>query len=505
MYHWYLKASICYAYLSDIPNRWMVVSPWMDDFDRKGLFSKSRWFTRGWTLQELIAPPIVEFYAQDWSEIGTKRSLKTVLAGITGIDIRVLEGESPTICNVAERMSWAANRRTTRVEDSAYCLLGIFNVNIPLIYGEGKKALHRLQQEVLNTTNDDTLLAWGLNDANALVFRAVLPPTNHLSAADTFQSIKDQVITKLMGKLELSPLAESISSFKASDRSSWTYKSLGRLPQQYDTSTIPPTMTRRGLQAVLYVKDCGNRIFLACVNHSFEKDLLCLCLSRIDDSSDIFSRLGGTGLRSWFALVPAEMIGKFEQRTIIISKPAERAVSSHPGRMMRQSLRELQPTTNDAFHHFILRMSTSSHRVTYHRAFLGLTLPEEGLEFLDFVHLRWGTGEPVIVVVGNFWGRVLPISDSIFQTPSGPLYSWHSSNMRSSQVSQVCLALTNRYPAPRVLVDRMVEYFDSYAVSVSWRLLPQPGGSEKVVVEINSWEATSDFQFSASKLLSGET
>jgi hypothetical protein len=125
----------------------------------RGPFRNSKWFTRGWTLQELIAPRIVEFYAADWTEIGTRVSLQDEISIITGIDNRILEGESPDICNVAERFSWAASRETSRVEDAAYCLLGIFQVHMPLLYGEGENALLRLQEQILKTTDDYTLLA----------------------------------------------------------------------------------------------------------------------------------------------------------------------------------------------------------------------------------------------------------------------------------------------------------------------------------------------------------
>jgi len=127
-------------------------------FDVKNVFKSSRWFTRGWDLQELIAPVVVEFYAQDWSAIGTKSDLRQELTLITGIDLQVLGGAELSACNVAERMSWAAFRETTRAEDKAYSLLGIFQINMPLLYGEGKRAFLRLQEEILKTYDDYTVL-----------------------------------------------------------------------------------------------------------------------------------------------------------------------------------------------------------------------------------------------------------------------------------------------------------------------------------------------------------
>lgn len=137
MYEWYRQSRVCYAYLEDVPSAIDVFSTRPSrSFDSTKTFERSKWFTRGWTLQELIAPEVVEFLARDWTEVGTKASLAVELAHITGIDARVLNGADVSICNVAERLSWAASRKTTKVEDAAYCLLGIFGVNMPLIYGE---------------------------------------------------------------------------------------------------------------------------------------------------------------------------------------------------------------------------------------------------------------------------------------------------------------------------------------------------------------------------------
>src|SRR4051812_49218668 len=100
-------------------------------------FHHSRWFTRGWTLQELIAPAIVEFYTAEWSELGTKSSMQRQISDTTKFPTRVLRGEPPSTCSVAERMTWASARRTTREEDMAYCLQGHYGVNMPMLYGEG--------------------------------------------------------------------------------------------------------------------------------------------------------------------------------------------------------------------------------------------------------------------------------------------------------------------------------------------------------------------------------
>ncbi|KAF2716574.1 HET-domain-containing protein [Polychaeton citri CBS 116435] len=151
MYRWYAHSKICYAYLEDVS----VSSEWEESF------TKSRWFTRGWTLQELIAPRTLAFFSDDWSELGSKSKMSTLLSTVTQIDEDILDGAcSVHRASVANRMSWAASRNTTRVEDVAYCLMGIFDVNMPLLYGEGKKAFLRLQEEIMRQTNDQSLFAW---------------------------------------------------------------------------------------------------------------------------------------------------------------------------------------------------------------------------------------------------------------------------------------------------------------------------------------------------------
>jgi hypothetical protein len=155
MFQWYQRSSICIAHLSGVHR--------MRDRARQTReMLRSKWFKRGWTLQELIAPQILLFVSWDWSRIGTKASLAVSIAKGTGINISVLTFKRPlSAISVAQRMSWAANRQTTRVEDQAYSLLGIFGINMPTIYGEGVAAFRRLQEEIMKTSPDQTLFAWG--------------------------------------------------------------------------------------------------------------------------------------------------------------------------------------------------------------------------------------------------------------------------------------------------------------------------------------------------------
>ncbi|KAH8681875.1 heterokaryon incompatibility protein-domain-containing protein [Xylariales sp. PMI_506] len=167
MYRWYQEAAVCYAYLADALPAGIedITSP-------KSSFRRSRWFTRGWTLQELIAARQLEFFAGDWSELGSKtqsNEFTELISDLTGIQVDVLTTLiTPADISVASRMSWAAGRQTTRVEDMAYCLLGIFDVNMPLLYGEGKKAFIRLQEEILiKDDQDQSLFAWHTNQQTA--------------------------------------------------------------------------------------------------------------------------------------------------------------------------------------------------------------------------------------------------------------------------------------------------------------------------------------------------
>lgn len=154
MFAWYSKATVCYAYLADVPNAVTLEH-------HITAFKQSRWHTRGWTLQELVASPEVRFLSADWEFIGNKNFMGSILEEITGIRRDVLQHRNLSSISVAERMSWASRRRTTRIEDEAYSLMGIFDVNIPVIYGEGRRAFRRLQEEIMRTSPDHTLFIWG--------------------------------------------------------------------------------------------------------------------------------------------------------------------------------------------------------------------------------------------------------------------------------------------------------------------------------------------------------
>jgi len=142
MFKWYRESEVCYAYLVDVSDA--------TDTSEGSPFAASQWWKRGWTLQELLAPSKLKFFTSDWKVIGHREHLGTMIAGITGIRPEVFEERSDlNMFSIAQRMSWASGRTTTRPEDIAYCLMGLFDVNMPILYGEGEKAFIRLQQEII--------------------------------------------------------------------------------------------------------------------------------------------------------------------------------------------------------------------------------------------------------------------------------------------------------------------------------------------------------------------
>jgi hypothetical protein len=180
MFRWYRKSKVCFAHLEDVskePERKVIevesnsefVTPPPSSRPARAFLPESRWFKRGWTLQELIAPKTLYFYDSTWNQIGEKGELEKEISKITGIDSDVLHDYKLLYTkSTARRMSWASERETTRTEDIAYCLMGIFNVSMPLLYGEGEKAFTRLQEEIMRSNYDHSLLAWNHHFPNTL-------------------------------------------------------------------------------------------------------------------------------------------------------------------------------------------------------------------------------------------------------------------------------------------------------------------------------------------------
>ncbi|KAL9568766.1 hypothetical protein ACKAV7_007080 [Fusarium commune] len=149
MYRWYRSAAKCYVYLADVSESTFDLN---DPFGQQQwipAFRNSRWFTRGWTLQELIAPASVEFFSREGTKLGNKNSLEKAICEITGIPYNALRGSPLSNFSSSQRLSWIEKRNTTKAEDKAYSLLGIFDIQMPLLYGEGReKAFRRLQEEI---------------------------------------------------------------------------------------------------------------------------------------------------------------------------------------------------------------------------------------------------------------------------------------------------------------------------------------------------------------------
>ena len=155
MFRWYQNAVKCYVWLSDVLAH--VQDGQSDTTGWESAFSNSRWFTRGWTLQELLASKSVIFYSYDYVRLGDKMSLEPKICEITEIAAEALQGHPLSNFSVDERLRWRETRQTTEEEDRAYCLLGIFDVSMPLVYGEGyDKAMRRLLREIEDSGQNKT-------------------------------------------------------------------------------------------------------------------------------------------------------------------------------------------------------------------------------------------------------------------------------------------------------------------------------------------------------------
>jgi len=145
MFRWYQNVVKCYVYLLDVSTKTRKASDLFTEYTWEPAFPSSKWFTQGWTLQELLAPSpgSVEFFSQERDHLGDKRSLEQQIHEITGIPLLALQGTPLSHFNVKDRLLWAETRQTTREEDRAYSLLGIRNVYMPLIHGEGEENTFR--------------------------------------------------------------------------------------------------------------------------------------------------------------------------------------------------------------------------------------------------------------------------------------------------------------------------------------------------------------------------
>jgi hypothetical protein len=255
MYKWYHNADMCIVYLEDYPPPSVVMPPLVEakKFSKSHDLSGCRWLYRGWTLQELIAPEDVRFFDSSWNLLGSKSTMLDVISEMTRINKLVLNGVMKVSeCTVAERFSWASHRETTRDEDIAYCLFGLFDVHMPLVYGEGKqRAFRRLQIEITKETCDFSLFLW--------------------SSPTISKDVTSQIF------LDSGVFADDPSYFSYSDLSHGIdYRHLRYEPPSMHPAHIiggpkhdpfdPPIQNEAGLKANLYTIKEGKGSILVCVN-----------------------------------------------------------------------------------------------------------------------------------------------------------------------------------------------------------------------------------------------
>ena len=198
MFRWYANAVHCFVYLSDVfwepkesfdrtrtPYYWDPLVTPKNPMESEKSFATSAWFSRGWTLQELLAPKFVSFYDYEWNRIGSRDGLRNHIEIATRVDL-----SRWTKACVAVKMSWLAGRKTSRGEDIAYCMMGLFDVNMPLLYGEGAtKAFVRLQLEIVRKSDDESVFAWvHTSTASSQVGQDLLPGLIALSPDDFAES-----------------------------------------------------------------------------------------------------------------------------------------------------------------------------------------------------------------------------------------------------------------------------------------------------------------------------
>ncbi|KAG2749101.1 hypothetical protein P692DRAFT_20496396 [Suillus brevipes Sb2] len=208
MFVWYHHSALTIVYLCDVPPS-----------SKPGALARSVWNERGWTFQEFVAPKVVIFYQKDWSLYLGDRSpnhkessaIMKELEGAMGIDARALISFRPGMSDVRQRLQWASSRVTTLQEDVAYSLFGIFDVLLPVIYGEKKQnALGRLLQEIVARSGDITVLDWFGQPSE---FNSCLPAyiTSYTTLPRTLPSLSEDQIQTAISSLQQNPVAVDIA------------------------------------------------------------------------------------------------------------------------------------------------------------------------------------------------------------------------------------------------------------------------------------------------------
>jgi hypothetical protein len=296
MFKWHGDAEVCYAFLSDVDAD-------EDPHKSSSRFRMSRWFTRGWTLQELIAPGVVYFYGADWKPIRSRDKFLDIIVQVTKISPTYFATGDLSQFLAAQKMSWAANRKTTRLEDETYCLLGLFDINMPLVYGEGERAFQRLQEEILPQSEVDSLFVH-----NHRVILATSPSQfRHCGRVlkwKTWPYTNDPTLTLNRNQISMGfPVAEVSDS---------EYATFCTMPW----SNRPTSMA----QAVEQVGQC--RHGLALLNCGTSESTSVLLLR--EESPGVFSKVVFSHPTAWIILEPI-MTHRVRRTTISISRALKSA------------------------------------------------------------------------------------------------------------------------------------------------------------------------------------
>ncbi|MCJ1326852.1 hypothetical protein MMC10_003518 [Thelotrema lepadinum] len=368
MYKWYEDADVCYAYLSDVHTT--------TDVD----IGPARWFTRGWTLQELLAPTNLIFFASDWTKIGEKTTLTKSLSKITTIDEDILAGLKPfDTVSVARRMSWAAPRKWTRPEDTAYGLMGLFSVAMPMLYGEGgERAFLRLQEEIMKQSDDQSIFAWFDDEASEDSYHGLLAKSPH----------------KFIRSGQFIP-----------------YRGWEPRP--------PYLMTNRGLQIDMFLSSGAGNLFVGCLNCPVpskyeDSTFVGLYLKKIAESDNQYARVN-VGLMK--EMNPLIMIPLTKMQRIYVpqSFPTQRPEGLYPPRMflLRKNLipvGEIYPVVNILSLGGNKKYRAPENTDTSFQKWIGygrttsFIVPSEGLKLAVALVLKRNDGEWLAILLGSIDG-----------------------------------------------------------------------------------------------------
>ncbi|KAH9935168.1 HET-domain-containing protein [Epithele typhae] len=289
MFNWYVLCEVCYAFLDD-------VSSDDDPEATNSQFRRSRWHTRGWTLQELLAPAFVLFMSKDWKTIGNKHQFAQTLEDITRIGVYYLTRDVPFFdASIAVKMSWAAKRETTRVEDEAYSLFGLFNVTLPTLYGEGRQAFFRLQVELSRVSLDTTLFVWGgvhtskddtlPPDTLKMVSRFGTVPRAYLFAPSPEQfTVSDCHYTP---KLQATTVLQPYNSWQWTEEHEKNMDVSKRLTGPFGSVRMPSfQLTSRGMKCHFPIADVGGITIMVLLVETLDQHLGMILHPAKEDSRD---------------------------------------------------------------------------------------------------------------------------------------------------------------------------------------------------------------------------